>query len=204
MNNEKILKKLRIKPIMKYAVINRPSDLSEYPGESAGIKKQQASDLDALLLFVDSKEDLRARVQKVMPALSPDTVFWISYSKKSSGTETDLHRDVLRQTMKDYDYQAVSQIAINDIWSAMRFKPAEKVTSKKVTAPGVDVLKRTVRIPKDLQAEFGKNKEAKACFEKLSFTHKKEYIIWIETAKKESTRSARIEKTIMMLKNKSR
>jgi len=68
----------------------------------------------------------------------------------------------------------------------------------------VDVVKRAIRIPKDLQAEFGKNKEAKACFEKLSFTHKKEYIIWIETAKKESTRSARIEKTIMMLKNKSR
>ncbi len=200
MNNEKILKKLRIKRIMKYAVINRPSNLPGYFGESAVIKKRQVSDLDALLLFVDSKADLRTRVQKVLPALSPDMVFWISYPKKSGCAETDLNRNVLWQTMKDYNYQAVSQIAINNIWSAMRFKPEEKVTSKKVTVTGVDIVNRTLRIPKDLQTIFRKNKEAKACFEKLSFTHKKEYIIWIETAKKESTRIARIEKTIMMLK----
>jgi uncharacterized protein YdeI (YjbR/CyaY-like superfamily) len=36
--------------------------------------------------------------------------------------------------------------------------------------------------------------------EKLSYTHKKEYVRWIESAKKEETRASRIEKAMEMLK----
>jgi uncharacterized protein YdeI (YjbR/CyaY-like superfamily) len=37
-------------------------------------------------------------------------------------------------------------------------------------------------------------------FEKLSYTHRKEYCRWITDAKKEGTRSRRLEKAIEMLK----
>ncbi len=59
---------------------------------------------------------------------------------------------------------------------------------------------RVVELPKDLLKEFRKDKEAKAFFDKLSYTHQKEYVKWIEEAKKEETRMARIVKTIGMLK----
>jgi len=39
-------------------------------------------------------------------------------------------------------------------------------------------------------------------FEKLSYTHRKEYCRWISEAKKEETRSKRLEKAIEMLKQK--
>lgn len=60
---------------------------------------------------------------------------------------------------------------------------------------------RVVEIPKDLLKELKKDKEAKAFFEKLSFTHQKEYVTWIEESKKEETRARRILKTIEMLKH---
>jgi hypothetical protein len=62
-----------------------------------------------------------------------------------------------------------------------------------------DEAARTVEIP----AEFAKllRKEGLlAGFEKLSYTHRKEYCRWIAEAKKEETRQARLAKAIAMLK----
>jgi hypothetical protein len=59
---------------------------------------------------------------------------------------------------------------------------------------------RVVEIPKDLLREFKKEKAARAFFDKLAYTHLKEYVKWIEEAKKEETRQSRIRKTIEMLK----
>lgn len=66
----------------------------------------------------------------------------------------------------------------------------------------LDTEPRLVEIPKDLMKELKKDKEAKAFFDKLSYTHQKEYVRWVEEAKKEETRQKRIAKTIEMLKKK--
>jgi len=63
-----------------------------------------------------------------------------------------------------------------------------------------DAEPRLVEIPKDLIKEFKKDKQAKAVFDKLSYTHQKEYVRWIEEAKRAETRQNRIIKTIEMLK----
>ncbi len=68
----------------------------------------------------------------------------------------------------------------------------------------LDVEPRVIEVPKDLSKELKKDREAKAFFEKLSYTHKREYVKWIEEAKKEETRETRILKTIEMLKQGKR
>jgi hypothetical protein len=67
-----------------------------------------------------------------------------------------------------------------------------------------DTEPRQVEIPEDLMKEFKKNKDAKALFDKLAYTHQREYVRWIEEAKREETRSNRIVKTIDMLKKGKR
>jgi hypothetical protein len=67
-----------------------------------------------------------------------------------------------------------------------------------------DTEPRRVEIPEDLLKEFKKNKDAKALFDKLAYTHQREYVRWIEEAKREETRSNRIVKTIEMLKKGKR
>jgi len=62
-----------------------------------------------------------------------------------------------------------------------------------------DAEPRLIEIPKDLSKEFKKDKQAKAIFDKLAYTHRKEYVRWIEEAKRLETRQTRIIKTIEML-----
>ena len=63
-----------------------------------------------------------------------------------------------------------------------------------------DAEPRAVEIPADLLKELKKHKEAKAFFDNLAFTHRREYVRWIESAKRDETRAARILRTIEMLK----
>jgi hypothetical protein len=56
-----------------------------------------------------------------------------------------------------------------------------------------DLEERIVVIPADVQRELSKNKGAYDFFSRLSYTHRKEYIRWIESAKKEETRLRRID-----------
>jgi hypothetical protein len=63
-----------------------------------------------------------------------------------------------------------------------------------------DTDPRVLELPKELTKELKKNKEAKAFFDQLSYTHQREYINWINQAKKEETKQNRILKTIEMLK----
>ena len=67
-----------------------------------------------------------------------------------------------------------------------------------------DTDPRVIEVPKDLMKEMKKDKEAKAFFDKLSYTHQKEYVNWINEAKREETRHNRIAKTIEMLKKGKR
>jgi len=64
----------------------------------------------------------------------------------------------------------------------------------------LDTEPRAVEIPADLLKELKKDKETKALFDKLSYTHQKEYVTWIAEAKKDETRQNRIAKTIAMLR----
>lgn len=63
-----------------------------------------------------------------------------------------------------------------------------------------DNLPRKVEIPEDLENLLNAHSEANAIFNKLSFTHKKEYVRWIIESKKQETREKRLQKTIAMLK----
>ena len=63
-----------------------------------------------------------------------------------------------------------------------------------------DTEPRLIEIPKDLMKELKKDKEAKAFFDKLSYTHQREYVTWVTEAKREETRQNRVVKTIEMLK----
>ena len=65
-----------------------------------------------------------------------------------------------------------------------------------------DTEPRIVEPPADLAAAFKKNLTAGEVWEKLSYTHRKEFVLAIEEAKKPETRARRIEKTIAELLNK--
>ena len=63
-----------------------------------------------------------------------------------------------------------------------------------------DTTPRVVEVPAELKKAFKTEKDAKAFFEKLAYTHQREYVMWVNEAKRDATRQTRILKTIEMLK----
>jgi hypothetical protein len=62
-----------------------------------------------------------------------------------------------------------------------------------------DLEPRVVEVPPDLRAALAGRPEALGFFESLAYTHRKEYVSWIEEAKREQTRADRIARAVEML-----
>jgi uncharacterized protein YdeI (YjbR/CyaY-like superfamily) len=62
--------------------------------------------------------------------------------------------------------------------------------------------KKPVTMPMELKAALAKDKKAKLAFDAMSPSHRKEYMEWVGEAKRDETRSTRIQKTVAQLKEK--
>lgn len=62
-----------------------------------------------------------------------------------------------------------------------------------------DEEERSVEIPEDFASAVNSNEAAAATFKSLSFTAQKEYVTWITSAKRQSTREERITKAVALL-----
>lgn len=192
MPDKTLSERLHAGPGKNISVINPPEGIP-------GTGKKGAPAPGGLLLFVRSLDELNKRIKTLAKSAKHPEPFWISYPKKSSGIVSDLGRAVCYRAMKQSGFTAVSQISVNAEWSAMRFKPVGSVKSRIFRSVLVDSAKRTVALPEDLGLRLRKKKKAFDFFNSLSFTHRKEYVVWIESAKRPETRSARINKTLQML-----
>jgi hypothetical protein len=63
----------------------------------------------------------------------------------------------------------------------------------------LDTEPRKVDVPADLAAALAVAPKAQAAFDKLSFTHQREYVEWVEEAKRPETRERRIAATVERL-----
>jgi uncharacterized protein YdeI (YjbR/CyaY-like superfamily) len=58
---------------------------------------------------------------------------------------------------------------------------------------------REVAVPEDLAAALAQNDAARSAYERLAYTHRREYAEWVSGAKREETRSRRVAATIQRL-----
>ena len=76
---------------------------------------------------------------------------------------------------------------------------AVELNEKGIKVAKKPVDKKELVVPADLTKALSKNKSAKAAFDKFSYSHKKEYVQWIEEAKTEPTRNKRLATTVEWL-----
>ncbi len=161
--------------------------------------------IDFALIFAFSQKQLQEILSDVIPALHNEAKFWVAYPKASSKIASDLSRDCSWDFIADYGFETVRIIAVDNLWSAVRFKKPDEVAKKSASfssvnpAPGIDYANRTIKVPKDLQKLLDKNKTAAVFFESLAFSHKREYVEWIVSAKREETKTRRLETTMEKL-----
>jgi hypothetical protein len=73
-------------------------------------------------MFVRNRDELESAAP-ALDAARADKLAWIAYPKAGQ-LGTDLNRDVLARSLTAVGVQPVRQIAIDEVWSALRFRPA--------------------------------------------------------------------------------
>ncbi|GAA5199121.1 hypothetical protein GCM10023322_73990 [Rugosimonospora acidiphila] len=113
--------KLQIKPGQSIAVLNRPPSSPEIEAPGGTATPQRA---EVVFVFARSSADLDTpSASAAVEAALADKLVWIAYPKAGK-LGTDLSRDVLVKLLSDRGVQPVRQVAVDDVWSALRFRPA--------------------------------------------------------------------------------
>jgi len=120
-----ILKKMNFKDGMAIQIWNGPIELNSLfeTWEKEGLIAKPEQKPTFLIAFVQTEEDVRKFFPE-LHALSPeDEVLWMAYPKGSSKKyKSQINRDSGWKIVGEHDYEGVRQIAIDDDWSALRFR----------------------------------------------------------------------------------
>jgi hypothetical protein len=216
MNHELInslAKKLQVKPGKHWLLFNAPANylpsLEPLP-EGTTIAYEANGNFDGVQLFVKNCTELAAGLKVVVPVLKADTILWVIYPKKSSGIESDLEMISSWDEPAKYGLRSVAAAAVSETWTALRFRPEgqskisdtnnDNIKQNEYSAY-IDVDNKIVRLPDEIKSILQKSPQALANYENLSYSNRKEYVLWILTAKQEKTRSERLVKLVEKLMN---
>jgi predicted SnoaL-like aldol condensation-catalyzing enzyme len=129
-----IVKKLGLKPGMRALVLDAPSgymkSLAPLP-DQVEVSQNLGSTHDFVQFFATKKSDIAKSAKKLLQSATPGALVWITYPKKTSGVDSDLSREAVWAAMEGTGWRPVSQIAIDEVWSALRFRPTQDVKSRK-------------------------------------------------------------------------
>jgi hypothetical protein len=163
--------------------------------------------IDFALIFAINQLQLNNILKEVFPALHSESKLWIAYPKTTSKIVSDLNRDASWEILSKNEYEAVRQVTLDHVWTAMRFKKLDQIPNRNRTfvefkAADIkvdDFEKRLIALPIELDKLFGAHEEAREFFVSLSILNQKEYLSWIQGAKKEETKQKRLESTLEKL-----
>jgi hypothetical protein len=127
MSSKKSLgKKMFIKEGHTILLVCEPEDyrslLKDLP-ENVTVTTDASGPVDLIQVFVKNRNELEEQLPSLKNHLKPDGFLWITYPKGTPKTKTDINRDSIWAYAKTLDLKAIHQIAVDDIWSAIRFIP---------------------------------------------------------------------------------
>lgn len=88
---------------------------SEYP------RTEEASLADAVIVFAAHRAELETSRGLLVRAAQREALTWVAYPKGGQ-LGSDLNRDSLAELLRAEGVRPVRQIAIDDVWSALRFR----------------------------------------------------------------------------------
>lgn len=150
-----IFKKLNFKNQKEVIALNAPGsfqvNLDSITGETTVITSLEGLEKIAfILIFVTSKSEIETLIPLAAPLLKGDALLWMCYPKGTSKKyRCDFNRDTGWAIMGTYDLEPVRMIAIDEDWSALRFKK-------------VDFIKTMNRAPAHALSERGRIKADKS------------------------------------------
>ncbi|PTQ97953.1 bacteriocin resistance YdeI/OmpD-like protein [Mucilaginibacter yixingensis] len=207
-----LAKKLQMKPGKNWLLYNAPAnylELLEPLPEGLNITFNADGSFDGVQLFVVNSSDLVRDMQLISKVLKADTILWVIYPKKTAGIASDLEMMRNWAEMDQYNLRGVAAAAVSETWTALRFRPNDTGTFSDTCNDAIpsneygeyiDIANKQVKLPPDVEAALQHEPEAMNWYASLSYSNRKEYVLWILTAKQEKTRLDRLEKMVEKLK----
>jgi hypothetical protein len=128
-----LFSKLRYKAGSRVCVLDAPSGfeaaLASLP-ETIHHTTSLRGSFDLVQAFFTRKAPLLKAAPKIKKTLVPGGIVWICYPK-GEALGTDLNRDILRETLAGEGLTTVAQVAIDDVWSALRCKVEATKTARR-------------------------------------------------------------------------
>jgi hypothetical protein len=114
-----VAEKLQIKPHTTVWVSD-PARISLLTPMPEGVREcDQLATASTAVVFVEDVASARAMLEKHQADLTKPAAFWVAYPK---GNKADINRDTLWPIVADFGMRPNSQVAIDERWSALRFR----------------------------------------------------------------------------------
>ena len=127
-----LLKKLNYKSESPVYLLSLPDELQELQDtlmQSATVIQDPSpgnGPVHFAMAFVTRLAEVESAVHALAPRLEGDAVLWLCYPKGSSRRyRCDFNRDTGWQVCGQYNLEPVRQVAVNEDWSALRFRKAQ-------------------------------------------------------------------------------
>jgi hypothetical protein len=119
-------KKLEIKEGTRVALVGAPADFAKALGKlpaGATLRRGVTGPRDLTIWFVTSRRQLQGNVARMMPPRDQPQPghLWIAWPKKSSGVNTDVTEDVLREILLPAGMVDRKVCAVDETWSGLLF-----------------------------------------------------------------------------------
>jgi hypothetical protein len=114
--------KLQIKPGIQVALVAAPADGPDLT--SIGPPAADPAEAGAVIAFVLTAAELTGVASPAVAAARDDRLAWIAYPKAGQ-LGTDINRDSLARAVAGLGVRPVRQVSLDDVWSALRFRPAQ-------------------------------------------------------------------------------
>ena len=126
--------KLRILPGARALVVDAPADAAFALPEGASLAASGRGPFDVVILYARDAKALAKGAPKAKAACKEGGVLWLAYPKLTSDRAGDLSRERTCEVVADLGLGPVGQIALDETWSALRFKPEATVKRKAASA----------------------------------------------------------------------
>lgn len=130
--------KLNLKDQKEIVVENAPAsfepDIASLKGVTVRRSMSETKQVEFSLTFATKQREVDSLAKTVGRKVAGDAIVWIAYPKKSSKKYTcEFNRDSGWPSMGEAGFEPVRMVAIDEDWSALRFRRAEFI--KNMTRP---------------------------------------------------------------------
>jgi hypothetical protein len=118
-----LAKKLGIKEGARVAFLEAPKGFDDTVAPLPGgveVTREPGPGLDVVVFFTRARGALEERIEELRAAIAPAGGLWVAWPKRSSGVETDMTEDVVREVALPLGLVDNKVCAIDETWSGLR------------------------------------------------------------------------------------